>query len=82
MICIPIGKPFLSFLIGTLIAGTPVMLIGTVAISDKYISTGDAPLKPSSNAVLGAVGAISTSQVLNISSKSEIRFWRRRQAFL
>ena len=74
VICIyPIGRFALSFLTGTLIAGTPVILIGTVAISDKYISTGEAPSKPSSKAVLGAVGAINTSQVLKISARNSMR---------
>ncbi|MNL66840.1 hypothetical protein D3C87_1913640 [compost metagenome] len=53
-----------------LTAGMPARLTGMVKISFKYMVSGSSVWEPSLNAVVGAVGPITTSYFLNTSSKS------------
>ena len=59
--CTPIGRPLSAPRPhGTLMPPLPAMLIDTVKISDRCISTGS-PISPNSNAARGLVGTKITS---------------------
>ncbi len=58
--------------------GTPAMFAGMVATSLRYIASGSLSFSPSLNAVVGAVGEISTSAFSKAASKSR---WIRVRTF-
>src|SRR5205807_2735811 len=60
--CTPIGRPAASRPAGTETAQAPVRLVGIVHTSDRYMASGSDILAPSSKAVVGDVGASSTSK--------------------
>ena len=60
--CTPIGNPAASRPAGTEMAHAPVRLVGMVHTSDRYMARGSDVFAPSSNAVVGDVGASSTSK--------------------
>src|SRR3954469_494507 len=71
MSCIPTGSPSLSPH-GTFKPGRPAMQDGIVSRSFRYMAIGSAVLAPSSNATVGEVGVISTSNRSNASACSRM----------
>ena len=56
MIWRPTGRPALVGAHGTLIAGSPARLAGSVYTSERYMESGSVDLSPSAKAAVGEVG--------------------------